>query len=115
MKTIRLSDEVYRRIENLANAKGLSMKKAVEYAVRLTVSIDEAACPLQGNTNNLFTFLRDIPTAARREIARHIRILSRFNRSLFIMTEMLQEDLSEYKDRHSQDYINIKKGSPNTW
>lgn len=98
MKTIHVSDEVYRRIENLANAKGLSMKKAVEYAVRVTVSIDEAACPLQGNTNNLFTFLRDIPMPARRDIARQIRILSMMNRSLFIMTEMLQEDLKDLRN-----------------
>lgn len=97
MKTIQVSDDVYRRIKNLADDKGLSMKKTVEYAVRVTISIDEAAGQLQGDKNNLFTCLRDIPSESRREIAFQIRNQSRLIRGLSIMVEMLSEDLHELR------------------
>ena len=96
MKTVRISNALYGQIERLANAKGINKKRAIDYSIRLTTSIEESE--LQENIERLFSSVRDIPMPARRDIARQIRILSMMNRSLFIMTEMIQEDLKDLRN-----------------
>ena len=96
MKTVRISNALYGQIERLANAKGINKKRAIDYSIRLATSIEESE--LQENIERLFSSVRDIPMPARRDIERQIRILSMMNRSLFIMTEMLQEDLKDLRN-----------------
>ena len=56
---------------------------------------------------SLFANLKGIPADAKREIAFQIRNLSRLNRGLSIMVEILREDIDEYRNKHC--FQTIKK------
>lgn len=99
MKTIRINNTLNERVKDLANIKGISKKKAIDYAVRLSISIEESETQLKDEIASLFSGLQGIPRDSSREIAYHIRNQSRLIRGLAIMVEMLQEDLHELRSK----------------
>ena len=94
-KPIYINNDVYEEIQKLSIKKGISINEALSYAVRLAKSIDDSEEQHKKEIETFLASLRGIPTESRREIAYCIRHLSRTNRSLLILVEMLREDLDE--------------------
>ena len=92
---ICINNDVYEEIQKLSLKKGISINDALLYSVRLANSIDDSEEQHKKDIETFLARLRDIPTVSRREIAYCIRNLSRTNRSLLILVEMLREDLDE--------------------
>ena len=92
-KVIRVPQNLHDDLVYLAGRKSLIKKDALEYAIRLAKSVEDSENQLKEEIDSLFAKLRGIPRESKREIAFQIRNLSRLNRGLSIMVEMLQEDL----------------------
>ena len=92
---IYINNDVFEEIQKLSIKKGISINDALSYAVRLANSIDDSEEQQGKDIETFLARLRGIPTDSRREIAYCIRNLSRTNRSLLILVEMLREDLDE--------------------
>ena len=100
-KVIRVPQNLHDDLVYLAGRKSLSQKDALEYAIRLAKSVEDSENQLKEEIDSLFAKLRGIPQESKREIAFLIRNMSRLNRGLAIMVEILREDLQElrFKDR----------------
>ena len=92
-KVIRVPQNLHDDLVYLAGRKSLIKKDALEYSIRLAKSVEDSENQLKKEIASLFANLKGIPADAKREIAFQIRNLSRLNRGLSIMVEMLQEDL----------------------
>ena len=106
-RVIRIPQNLYDDIIYLAERKSLSKKEALSYSIRLAKSVLESEKQLEREITSLFTTLRGIPADSKREIAYQIRNMSRLNRGLKIMIEILQEDLGEL--RNNSMFIPNKK------
>ena len=100
-KVIRVPQNLHDDLVYLAGRKSLIKKDALEYAIRLAKSVEDSENQLKEEIDSLFAKLRGIPQESKREIAFLIRNMSRLNRGLAIMVEILREDLQElrFKDR----------------
>ena len=100
-KVIRVPQNLHDDLVYLAGRKSLIKKDALEYAIRLAKSVEDSENQLKEEIDSLFVKLRGIPQESKREIAFLIRNMSRLNRGLAIMVEILREDLQElrFKDR----------------
>ena len=98
-KVIRVPQNLHDDLVYLAGRKSLIKKDALEYAIRLAKSVEDSENQLKEEIDSLFAKLRGIPRESKREIAFQIRNLSRLNRGLSIMIEMLQEDLHEIRSK----------------
>lgn len=98
-KVIRVPQNLHDDLVYLAGRKSLSQKDALEYAIRLAKSVEDSENQLKEEIDSLFAKLRGIPQESKREIAFLIRNMSRLNRGLAIMVEILREDLQELRSK----------------
>ena len=106
-KVIHIPQNLYNDLIYLAEMKSLSQKEALSYAIRFAKSVEDSETQKKKEIASLFANLKGIPADAKREIAFQIRNLSRLNRGLSIMVEILQEDIDEYRNKHC--FQTIKK------
>ena len=106
-KVIHIPQNIYDDLVYLAGRKSLSQKESLSYAIRLAKSVEDSENQLKEEIDSLFAKLRGIPPESKREIAFLIRNMSRLNRGLAIMVEILEEDIDEYRNKHC--FQTIKK------
>lgn len=100
-KLIHIHQNLYDNLIDLSERKSISKTDALEYAVRLAISISDYEEQQKKDIENIVAKLRGLTTETRREIAYQIRNQSRLNRALAIMVEMLREDIEELRNKNN--------------